>query len=84
MSSRSYHVETIDQMRRLAGMTAARHPSTGVVNLNEIGPLPDGFPRRMTYGFYSLGCKTGLTDQIRYGRMRYDFEAGGLGFTRPQ
>lgn len=83
MASPVHHVETISEMCKLAGMPPPRHPLIGVIQLEAIGTLPVDFPPRMTYGFYSLGCKRNLSEPVRYGRTTYDFQHGILGYTRP-
>ncbi|MEM9837498.1 MAG: helix-turn-helix domain-containing protein [Bacteroidota bacterium] len=83
MSNQIYHIETISDICRLAKMPPPRHPLIGVVLLEDLGVLPTQFPARMTYGFYSLGCKKNLSSAVRYGRTSYDFDHGILGYTRP-
>ncbi|MEL6355998.1 MAG: AraC family transcriptional regulator, partial [Bacteroidota bacterium] len=83
MNSDIFHIETISDICQLAGMPPPRHPLIGVTRLEDIGVLPTGFPEKMTYGFYSMGCKRNLESAIRYGRTTYDFQHGILGFTRP-
>lgn len=77
------HIETLSEMCRHAGMPPPRHPLIGIVDLKDIGALPRQFPPRMTYGFYSFGCKRNLKGTIRYGRTKYDFDRGVLAYCRP-
>lgn len=83
MTAGVHHIETIAEMCHLADMPPPRHPLVGVVRLQDVGVLPTNFPARMTYGFYSMGCKRNLSEPIRYGRTSYDFQHGILGYTRP-
>ena len=80
---RPYHIATLHDLQRLAGMAPTQHPGFLVTRLEDLPPLPADYPTEMSYGFYHIGLKRNLNGYVRYGRQRYDFQEGVMGFCAP-
>lgn len=76
-------IKSITELHKLAGGPAPEHPLVSLVKLEDIPPLPEGYPRSFIYEFFSIGFKKNLKGYVDYGRQRYDFQEGVLGFTAP-
>jgi len=77
------HIKTISDLQRFAGEQPLEHPSFMIIRMEDIPILPASYPRKMTYGFYNISLKRNLKGYINYGRTRYDFQEGVMGFTAP-
>ncbi|MEM7486497.1 MAG: helix-turn-helix domain-containing protein [Bacteroidota bacterium] len=77
------HIETIADLYRISSVSAPNHPLFGIIRLEDIPKLSKDYPERISYGFYTIGLKKNLNGYIRYGRGKYDFQEGLLGFTAP-
>lgn len=77
------HIPTLYDLQRLAGLPANRHPGFLITRIEDLPPLPRNFPRETTYGFYNIGLKRQLNGYLQYGRSRYDFQEGVMGFCAP-
>jgi len=77
------NIKSIFELQRLGGMEPLHHPLIMVVRLEEIPKLPDEYPTSMCYDFYSIGLKRNLNGYVKYGREKYDFQEGIMGFSAP-
>lgn len=73
MENNVVNLDCIEAYNRLYGFRT-RHPLVTVVDLKESEVMPNHF--RMTYGLYALFLKNGVNCTIRYGRRKYDYQAG--------
>lgn len=77
------HIKSIHQLHQLAGLEPPKHPLFSILSLDNIKRINRQFPERMTYDFFSVGLKKDLEGYVKYGRTKYDFQEGTLGFTAP-
>ena len=77
------HIPTINDLHRLAGAPAPEHPLISIVRMEDIPTAQEVNFEKITYGFYSIGLKRYMSGNIRYGRQKYDFQEGMMGFTAP-
>ncbi len=77
------HIATIQKLHELAGISAPKHQLFSVHRIENLRNLGPNFPKRLSYGFYSIGLKKDLRGYLKYGRTHYDFQQGALGFTAP-
>ncbi|MEM9981009.1 MAG: helix-turn-helix domain-containing protein [Bacteroidota bacterium] len=77
------NIKTIQALQRLAGAPPSEHPLFVITRLEDIPQLPEGYPTKMSYDFYSVGLKRNLNGYVKYGRQSYDFQEGLLGFSAP-
>jgi len=77
------HIPTITDLHRFAGVPGPQHPLMTIMRIEEAPQLPDDYPTRMTFGFYSIGMKRNLGSCPHYGRNVYDFQEGVMGYTAP-
>lgn len=82
--SEIFNIESIHQLHYLAGGPPPNHPLFCIHQLEALRALDAKFPEKFTYNFYCLGLKKNLPENIQYGRTRYDFQEGVLGFTAPR
>lgn len=80
---KTYHIKTVHELQRLAGMEPNEHPLFAVVRLEDLPELPSSYPTSMSYGFYSIGLKRNLKGYVKYGRQVYDFQEGLMAFSAP-
>ncbi len=77
------HIPTINDLHKLAGVPAPEHPLMSIFRMEEIPTAQEINFGRVTYGFYSLGLKRYMKGYVKYGRKKYDFQEGMMGFTAP-
>ncbi len=77
------HIPTITDLHKLAGAPPPEHPLVSIVRMEEIPTPQEVNFQRITYGFYSLGLKRYMKGYVKYGRQKYDFQEGMMGFTAP-
>ncbi|MEM8967508.1 MAG: helix-turn-helix transcriptional regulator [Bacteroidota bacterium] len=70
-------------MHKLAGLNSPKHPLFSIHRIENLELRYSDFPKRMTYDFYTTGLKKNLSGFVKYGRTKYDFQEGALGFTAP-
>jgi len=58
------------------------HPLVGIIRLEDI-PEQAKQLGALSFGFYSISLKRKLTGYIDYGRKKYDFQEGVMGFVAP-
>ena len=68
-------LDSIDAYNRLYGLTT-RHPLVTVLDLKQ-AKLPVNHVT-MDYGVYAIYLKNGVNCSIRYGRRKYDYQAGTI------
>lgn len=78
-----YTIKTITDLHKIAGVTPPQHPLFSIIRVEDIPDLPDGYPTNFIYEFYSIGLKRNLKGYIEYGRKKYDFQEGLIGFVAP-
>ncbi|MDE6157122.1 MAG: helix-turn-helix domain-containing protein [Muribaculaceae bacterium] len=66
-------LDSVDAYNRLYGLTT-RHPFVSVVNLKGVRLAEPSFQLR--YGIYALYLKQGVNCTLKYGRRKYDYQAG--------
>ena len=77
------HIKTISELHHFAGGDPPDHPLMSIMRVEDIPELPSGFPSEFTFSFYTIGLKKNLQGYVEYGRKRYDFQQGVMGFTAP-
>ena len=82
-ANKPYAIKTITELYKIAGASPPQHPLVSLIRLEDIPPLPQGYPTNFVYEFYSLGLKRNLKGYIEYGRKKYDFQEGLIGFVAP-
>lgn len=78
-----YKFESLTEFHRVFGLPKPLHPMISFIDIKEVKPLPNDFPKSMVMNFYKISYKTGLCGQVKYGQNYYDFGEGGLVFTAP-
>ncbi|MEO1049269.1 MAG: helix-turn-helix transcriptional regulator [Bacteroidota bacterium] len=81
--SDAHRIKSITELHELAGAPPPEHPMVSLVRLEDLPVLPEGYPHSFIYEFYSIGFKKNLKGYVAYGRKKYDFQEGVLGFTAP-
>jgi AraC-like DNA-binding protein len=75
--------ESLTDFHQVFGLPKPLHPMISFIDIKDLKPLPDDFPKSMVMNFYKISYKTGLCRQAKYGQSYYDFGEGGLVFTAP-
>lgn len=70
-------IETIEQYNRLFG-EETKHPLVTVVEVKDYQPQPDELIQTTKYGLYAIFLKQGVGCRLRYGREKYDYQAGSI------
>lgn len=70
---KTINLDCVEAYNRLYGLTT-RHPLVSVVRLKDVA-LPENC-YRFHYGLYALFLKNGVNCTMRYGRRKYDYQAG--------
>ena len=72
---RIMRLDTVEDYNRLFGLETL-HPLVSVIDLNDA----TRFPRKFTinYGIYAVFLKDVMCGDIRYGRQKYDYQAGTI------
>ncbi len=73
MDNKIVNIDCVDAYNTLFGLPT-RHPLVTVVDLNNAPALTDNV--RMHYGVYALFLKNGVNCTLKYGRRKYDYQAG--------
>lgn len=73
MENRKVNIDCIDAYNRLYGL-ATRHPLVSVVDLKQAKKMANHI--RMNYGVYALFLKNDVNCVLKYGRRKYDYQAG--------
>lgn len=78
-----YKFESLTDFHRVFGLPKPLHPMISFIDIKDLKPLTEEFPKSMVMNFYKISYKTGLCGQAKYGQNYYDFGEGGLVFTAP-
>jgi AraC-like DNA-binding protein len=78
-----YKFESLNDFHRVFGLPKPLHPLISFIDIADLEPLPNDFPKSMVMNFYKVSYKTGMCGQAKYGQKHYDFGEGGLVFTSP-
>lgn len=73
MENKIVRLDSIDAYNKLYGLPT-RHPLVTVIDLKNAVHMADSM--RLDYGLYALFLKNGVNCTIRYGRRKYDYQAG--------
>jgi AraC family transcriptional activator of pobA len=79
-------IESIAQVHEMAGLRGPAHPLVGVIGASWQPPMqvPTSIVgARITMSLYSMSLKRGHECGFKYGRNRYDFQAGSVMFVGP-
>lgn len=77
------NIKSIHDLQRSVGLEPSRHPLFAISRLEDIPELPAAYPMSICYDFYTLGLKRDLNGYVKYGRKKYDFQEGVMGFSAP-
>ncbi len=76
-------IKTISEYHQVRGLPKPEHPLISVINLDDIGDLPDDAPATWVLDFYSIAVKRAANVKYKYGQQEYDFDEGVMFFLAP-
>lgn len=76
-------IKTISEYHQVRGLPKPEHPLISVINLDDIGDLPDDAPSTWVLDFYSIAVKRAANIKYKYGQQAYDFDEGVMFFLAP-
>lgn len=83
MSENLFHVESISQAHKAAGLPKPKHPLVSVVKTKDLKPMIDIQGLKVVNHLYQVTLKDIRWGSLRYGKSSYDYEEGTLSFTSP-
>jgi len=80
-----YHIKTISEFHKLLQLPKPEHPLISVIDIEPVEFIPEGIPKIIMLGFYSISLKRDFKApvKIKYGQQEYDFNEGVLNFMSP-
>jgi len=70
-------IDTIEQYNKMFG-AETKHPLVTVVHVKDYAPDPNELTQTVKYGLYAVFLKQGVGCHLRYGREKYDYQAGSI------
>ncbi len=77
------HIESIEQIHQMMGLTKPKHPLVSVVYMKDFPSNMDFEGFRFSSELYMVSLKDGVEGSIQYGRNSYDFSDGTMVFMKP-
>lgn len=71
------HLETISEISRFVQQGGVQHPMVAIIDFSKVDEYLEA-GTRISCGFYSIMFKNYCTNNMKYGRQRYDFQEGSL------
>lgn len=79
--SNLFHIKSITEFHRQAGLPLPENPLISIVDYSKIQHLPESLS--VVFDFYSISIKRNLNYKLFYGQQKYDFDEGIMFFMAP-
>lgn len=78
-----FRIKTISEFHRLRGLPKPEHPLISVINIEDLGEIPQNAYTYMVLNYYSISLKRNFNVRFKYGQQQYDFDDGVMFFMAP-
>ena len=78
-----FRFRSVSHYHQFRGLPGPAHPLVSVVRVEDLAPIGENEPERLTQSFYTVALKTNVNLTFGYGQGDYDFGTGRLFFLAP-